>query len=60
MNTYPKLQKPFMFWLVQRFLPADNHRKVHIQPISNREFYGIMAMICIGLLALEIAFHVIA
>ncbi len=57
MNTYPTLKEPFAFWLVKRFLPAEDNQKESIQPISNREFYGIMSMIIVALIVLDIIFH---
>jgi hypothetical protein len=56
MNTYPKLQEPFAFWLVQQFLPIENDNE-EAAPISNREFYSIMGMIVVVLVVLDIIFH---
>jgi hypothetical protein len=56
MNTYPKLQEPFAFWLVQQFLPIENDNEEAV-PISNREFYSIMGMIIVVLVVLEMIFH---
>jgi hypothetical protein len=59
MNKYPKLHTTFAFWLVQQFLPLDDSGE-ETQPISNREFYSIMAMILFALGLLKVAFHFIA
>jgi hypothetical protein len=56
MNTYPKLQEPFAFWLVQQFLPIENDNEEAV-PISNREFCSIMGMIIVVLVVLEMIFH---
>ncbi len=57
MNTYPKLQEPFVFQLVRQFLPAVEDHEEDVQPISNYEFYSIMSMILAALVVLEIIFH---
>jgi hypothetical protein len=57
MNTYPKLQEPFAFWLVQQFLPAAKDLEEDVQPINNREFYSIMSMIVVVIVVLDIIFH---
>jgi hypothetical protein len=57
MNTYPKLEEPFAFWLVRQFLPAVEDQEEDVQPINNREFYSIMGMIVVVLLVLDIIFH---
>jgi len=57
MKTYPKLQEPFAFWLVQQFIPAVEDQEEDFQPINNLEFYSIMAMIAAALVVLKIVFH---
>ena len=56
MNTYPKLQEPFAFWLAQQFLPIENDDEEPV-PISNREFFSIMSMVVAALVVLDIIFH---
>jgi hypothetical protein len=57
MNTHPKLQEPFAFWLVRQVLPNIENQEEDIQPISNREFYSMMGMIIVVLAVLNIIFH---
>jgi hypothetical protein len=58
MNTFPKLHRPFAFWLAQQFLLMDDIQKEDVRPISDREFYSIMVIIAGAILALDIVFHV--
>jgi hypothetical protein len=57
MNIYPKLHKPFAFWLANTFLPAGSNQEDDVRPISDREFYSVMGMIAAAIVALEIIFH---
>ena len=57
MNTYPKLEEPFVFWLIRQYLPAIDDKEEDVQPINNREFYSIMSMIILALVVLDIIFH---
>jgi hypothetical protein len=57
MNTYPKLEEPFVFWLIRQYLPAVEYKEEEVQPINNREFYNIMGMIVLAFVALDIIFH---
>ena len=56
MNTYPKLEEPFVFWLVRQYLPVVENKEEDVQPI-NREFYSIMGMIVLAVAVLDIIFH---
>ena len=38
-------REPFTFWLVRLILPADEGSEDGFQPISNREFYAMSALI---------------
>ncbi len=57
MKTYPKLQEPFAFWLIQQFLPPIEDQEEDVQPISNYEFYSVMAIIVVALVLLDLIFH---
>jgi hypothetical protein len=57
MDTYPKLEEPFVFWLIRQYLPAEEDKEEDIQPINKCEFYSIMGMIVLALVVLDIIFH---
>ncbi|MBI3788532.1 MAG: hypothetical protein HY276_09810 [Ignavibacteriales bacterium] len=40
---------PFVLWLAQNFLPAEEERAEETTPISDREFYFSMALIATAL-----------
>jgi hypothetical protein len=59
MNIYPKLRKPFIFWLAQQLLPTET-KIMHNKSIGNNEFYTTMAMVAIALIVMSIVFQLIS
>ncbi len=50
-------ERPFMFWLIHELFLKDEGFQEEAKPISDREFYTLMAMICGSLLAYGVIFH---
>jgi hypothetical protein len=57
MNTYPKLQEPFMFWLTRQSLPVVEDQDQDVRPMTNREFYSVMGMVVGALIVLNTIFQ---
>jgi hypothetical protein len=50
-------EQPFMFWLIQELFAKDEGLEEETMPISNREFYTMMALLVGSLLAYGVIFH---
>lgn len=50
-------EQPFMFWLIQELFSKDESFEEETKPISDREFYTLMALIVGSLLAYGVIFH---
>jgi len=50
-------EQPFMFWLIQEMFSDGDSLEEETKPISNREFYTMMALIVGSLLAYGVIFH---
>ena len=56
MNHQQTHREPFAFWLVNQFLEAEDSSEENTQPISNREFYTIFAVIIAVLFLMKFVF----
>jgi hypothetical protein len=48
------IQEPFAFWLVRAFLPSEEDVSEDLRPISDKEFYAVLAMLIAGVAALAL------
>lgn len=48
------IQEPFAFWLIREFMASKEDASEDLRPISNREFYSILAMLVAGVAALAL------
>jgi hypothetical protein len=46
------IQEPFAFWLIREFLTSEEDAAEELRPITNREFYSILAMLVAGVAVL--------
>ncbi len=46
------ISEPFAFWLVREFLSGDAESLENLEPIGNKEFYSILAMLLAGVAAI--------
>jgi len=50
-------EQPIMFWLVQEMFSKDESIEEETKPVSDREFYTVMALILGSLMAYGVIFH---
>jgi hypothetical protein len=46
--------EPFAFWLIREFLTSDEDKSEDLQPIDNKEFYSVLAMLIAGVAVLAL------
>ncbi len=48
------VQEPFAFWLIREFLASDENGLEDLQPIDDKEFYSVLAMLITGVVVLAL------